>query len=119
MRCAILQLEANLETFPVWFISGGRLPQPRGVFSTVLLKSVAVCLYATGEGAPPTCGRIICMQGYRVNVKISLEGAQCPGVLPPIHLLCNFYKTRQYIFNRTDWLVYRMLFGLPSQGCLK
>ena len=47
MRCAILQLEANLETFPVWFIFGGRLPQPRGVFSTVLLKSVAVCLYAS------------------------------------------------------------------------
>ena len=46
MRCAILELEANLETFPVWFIFGGRLPQTRGVFSTVLLKSVAVCLYA-------------------------------------------------------------------------
>ena len=46
MRCAILELEATLETFPVWFIFGGRLPQTRGVFSTVLLKSVAVCLYA-------------------------------------------------------------------------
>ena len=46
MRCAILELEANLETFPVWFIFGGRLPQTRGVFSTVLLKSFAVCLYA-------------------------------------------------------------------------
>ena len=41
------ELEANLETFPVWFIFGGRLPQARGVFSTVLLKSVAVCLYAS------------------------------------------------------------------------
>ena len=30
----------------MWFIFGGRLPQTRGVFSTVLLKSVAVCLYA-------------------------------------------------------------------------
>ena len=48
MRCAILELEANLETFQVWFIFGGRLPQTRGVFSTVLLKSVAVCLYASG-----------------------------------------------------------------------
>ena len=48
MRCAILELEANLETFPVWFIFGGRLPQTRGIFSTVLLKSVAVCLYADG-----------------------------------------------------------------------
>ena len=25
------------------------MPQPRGVFSTVLLKSVAVCLYAAGR----------------------------------------------------------------------
>ena len=32
----------------MWFIFGGRLPQTRGVFSTVLLKSVAVCLYAHG-----------------------------------------------------------------------
>ena len=35
MRCAILELEATLETFPVWFIFGGHLPQTRGVFSTV------------------------------------------------------------------------------------
>ena len=50
MRCAILELEATLETFPVWFIFGGHLPQTRGVFSTVLLKSVAVCLYAERTG---------------------------------------------------------------------
>ena len=49
MRCAILELEATLETFPVWFIFGGHLPQTRGVFSTVLLKSVAVCLYAARD----------------------------------------------------------------------
>ena len=52
MRCAILELEANLETFPAWFIFGGRLPQTRGVFSTVLLKSVAVCLYAARAQCP-------------------------------------------------------------------
>ena len=34
----------------MWFIFGGRLPQPRRVFSTVLLKSVAVCLYAARYG---------------------------------------------------------------------
>ena len=49
----------------------------------------------TGEGASPTFGRIIFMQGYRINVKI--QGSRCPGVLPPIHRQCNFYKKRQQI----------------------
>ena len=40
-----------------------------------------------GGGAPPTFGRIIVMQGYRINVKIRIQGAPCPGVLPPIHRL--------------------------------
>ena len=28
-------------------------------------------------------------------LKSRIQGAPCPGVLPPIHRLCNFYKTRE------------------------
>ena len=36
-------------------------------------------------------------------LKSRIEGAPCPGVLPPIHRLCNFYKTKQSIIVKNNF----------------
>ena len=60
IRISLKQSKFGNKLFPAWFIFGGRLPQTRGVFSTVLLKSVAVCLYASGREVKELLGRYIC-----------------------------------------------------------
>ena len=52
----------------MWFIFGGRLPQTRRVFSTVLLKSVAVCLYPSHTS--------IHIMAYLMNIGHELLGVE-------------------------------------------